>query len=146
MTTVHSFCRFCIAMCGVILEVDTAAGKVLEVRGDSDHPVSHGYLCPKGRSLGRHHSDPERLSEPLLGRPPQRRVATPEAVLDDLAANVAALLDTHGADSVGVMTGIGASFDSLATWATPRFLPRWAAAASIRPGRSTTLRNPPCTR
>ena len=47
--TVRSFCRICTAVCGIL--VDVSGDQVVRVRGDSDHPFSHGYTCPKGRAL-----------------------------------------------------------------------------------------------
>ena len=47
--TVRSFCRICTAVCGIL--VDVAGDEVVRVRGDRDHPFSHGYTCPKGRAL-----------------------------------------------------------------------------------------------
>jgi hypothetical protein len=62
---VTSYCRFCVASCGIKVTVD--GDSVIRVRGDMDHPTSHGYTCPKGRSLPRWHEDPRRLDEPALG-------------------------------------------------------------------------------
>jgi anaerobic selenocysteine-containing dehydrogenase len=45
----RSFCRFCQALCGIV--VRTQGTTVLDVRGDPEHPLSRGYTCPKaGRS------------------------------------------------------------------------------------------------
>ncbi len=61
--TVRSFCRICTAACGIF--VDVSGDEVVRVRGDSDHPFSHGYTCPKGRSLPQVHHHPDRLERPL---------------------------------------------------------------------------------
>ncbi|HEY3239353.1 MAG TPA: hypothetical protein VGL92_07315, partial [Acidimicrobiia bacterium] len=37
---VHTFCRVCNAMCGIVVEVE--GDTVLRVTGDPDHPVSAG--------------------------------------------------------------------------------------------------------
>ena len=65
--THKSFCRFCHAICGI--EVDIADGRALAVRGDRDHPVSRGYLCPKGRALLEQHDHPDRLRGSRRRRP-----------------------------------------------------------------------------
>jgi anaerobic selenocysteine-containing dehydrogenase len=51
MTDVRSFCRICTANCGILATIEQRAGQaiVVRVRGDSDHPVSNGYTCVKGR-------------------------------------------------------------------------------------------------
>jgi anaerobic selenocysteine-containing dehydrogenase len=49
MKTVRSFCRICTSVCGILVDVE--GDEVIRVRGDHDHPFSHGYTCPKGRAL-----------------------------------------------------------------------------------------------
>ena len=46
---VASVCRCCTAGCGIVAEV--VDGDLVTVQGDKSHPLSHGYLCPKGSSL-----------------------------------------------------------------------------------------------
>ena len=43
-------------------------GSVTRTRGDQDDVFSHGFLCPKGTTLGTFHDDPDRLREPLIRR------------------------------------------------------------------------------
>jgi formate dehydrogenase major subunit len=45
---VPSICPYCAVGCGQIVMVDTAAGKILDIQGNPDSPVSQGTLCPKG--------------------------------------------------------------------------------------------------
>jgi anaerobic selenocysteine-containing dehydrogenase len=54
--TIRSFCRICTAICGIV--VDVVGDEVVRVRGDPDHPLSHGYTCPKGRALPRSTTTP----------------------------------------------------------------------------------------
>jgi anaerobic selenocysteine-containing dehydrogenase len=61
---VTSYCRMCPAACGVRVAVED--GVVTKVAGDPDHPVSRGYVCPKGRKMGALTHDPARLDQPLL--------------------------------------------------------------------------------
>jgi anaerobic selenocysteine-containing dehydrogenase len=46
---VVSFCRFCVAGCGIRVTVEGET--VTRVRGDARHPLSRGYTCAKGRAL-----------------------------------------------------------------------------------------------
>ena len=63
----QSFCRICNAMCGIVVTLE--GDQVIRVRGDSAHPLSEGYTCPKGRALPQFHHDPRRLDAPeLAGR------------------------------------------------------------------------------
>ena len=64
MKTVRSFCRICTSVCGILVDVD--GDEVVRVRGDQDHPFSHGYCCPKGRALPQMHHHPDRLERPRI--------------------------------------------------------------------------------
>ncbi|MHB8465972.1 MAG: hypothetical protein ACYDD7_14220, partial [Acidimicrobiales bacterium] len=55
----RTFCRICIAACGMTVTVD--GDHVVAIKGDVSHPLTHGYLCPKGRALGAFHHGPGRL-------------------------------------------------------------------------------------
>ena len=103
---VTSYCRFCVASCGIKVTVD--GDSVIRVRGDMDHPTSHGYTCPKGRSLPRWHEDPRRLDEPALGRRTERRPVAWEEFTGDLGEKVARIVAESGGDAVGVFAGSGA--------------------------------------
>ena len=59
-------CPLCEATCGLQLEVED--GHVTRIRGDADDPFSHGFICPKGSTLGALHEDPDRLRRPLVRR------------------------------------------------------------------------------
>ncbi|HXO52272.1 MAG TPA: molybdopterin-dependent oxidoreductase, partial [Mycobacterium sp.] len=39
--------------------------RIVDIRGDGDHPVSRGYLCSKGKSMTRVIEDPDRVTTPL---------------------------------------------------------------------------------
>ncbi len=108
---VRSFCRFCAAMCGIVVTVD--GDTVRDVRGDPEHPYSRGYTCPKGRSLGVWHHHPNRLDTPLLGRGADRRAVDWDVALDDLAARISTIRTEHGADAVGMYMATAMSFDAL---------------------------------
>jgi len=45
---VASVCPYCAVGCGQIVMVDTATGKILDIQGNPDSPISQGTLCPKG--------------------------------------------------------------------------------------------------
>jgi anaerobic selenocysteine-containing dehydrogenase len=107
---VRSFCRFCSALCGIVVTVD--GDQVTEVRGDGEHPLSRGYTCPKGRALGAWHHHPQRLDAPTIGRGEQRRATDWETALGDLASKIQAITAVHGPDAVGVYMATATSFDA----------------------------------
>jgi len=108
--TVKSFCRICTAVCGIY--VDVVGDQVVRVRGDQDHPFSHGYTCPKGRALPQVHHHPQRLERPLMKIGDRLEPTTWDACLDDLATRLRAIIDTDGPQAIGVFFGSGVGMDS----------------------------------
>jgi len=46
-----SLCYYCSVTCGVICSTDTKTGKVINIEGDPESPISEGTLCAKGAAL-----------------------------------------------------------------------------------------------
>ena len=82
------------------------------MRGDRDHPLSHGYTCPKGRALPQMHHHPDRLERPLMRVDGALRPTTWEACLDDLGERLRAIIEQHGPASVGIFFGSGVGMDA----------------------------------
>lgn len=102
--TIPRTCHLCEAMCGLLLEV--TGDRVTAVAGDPDDPLSGGYLCPKGASIGDLHDDPERLRMPLVRQPDGSFTATDWATaLDVAAAGIAGVQAAHGKDAVAAYLG-----------------------------------------
>jgi len=57
-------CRFCGVGCGI--QVATAGGRVVAVKGDPASPVNRGLLCVKGYALPQIQYGADRLTRPLL--------------------------------------------------------------------------------
>ena len=108
--TVRSFCRVCTAVCGIL--VDVSGDEVVRVRGDRDHPFSHGYTCPKGRALPQMHHHPERVEQPLIKVGDRLEPTTWGECLDDLGARLRTIIDRHGPESIGVFFGSGVGMDA----------------------------------
>jgi formate dehydrogenase major subunit len=62
-----SICPFCSCGCNVL--VHSKNGKIINVEGDPDFPISEGGLCAKGASLKSLHISPNRLTKPLYRAP-----------------------------------------------------------------------------
>jgi anaerobic selenocysteine-containing dehydrogenase len=107
----RSFCRICAAACGIV--VTTEGERVVQVRGDAEHPVSRGYTCPKGRALPEFHHRPDRLDQPTL----DGTTTTWSTALDDLGSRLAETVAVHGPGSVGFYLGTGLAYD-IAGWLT----------------------------
>ena len=99
---VSTTCGYCSVGCGMFIGVKD--GRAVSVRGNPDHPVNRGMLCPKG--LSEHHTidAPDRARYPLLKQNGQlSRVTWPHA-LETMAARFRAVQERHGRDAVGVIS------------------------------------------
>lgn len=56
-------CHLCEANCGILVELDGRTVK--SIRGNPDHVLSHGYICPKATAIADIQDDPDRLRRPL---------------------------------------------------------------------------------
>ena len=99
---VNSTCGYCSVGCGMQLGV--REGKVVSVRGDPDHPVNRGKLCPKG--LAEHYAIDAagRAIYPMLkNQGSLERVGWGEAIRT-MVDRLRAVRQKHGPDSVGVIS------------------------------------------
>lgn len=62
-----SICCFCSVGCGLL--VSTRDGKVINIEGDPDHPISEGSLCSKGSSIFQVVNNPNRVLKPRYRAP-----------------------------------------------------------------------------
>ena len=111
--TVRSFCRVCTSVCGILVDVDGEV--VTRVRGDREHPLSHGYTCPKGRALPQMHHHPDRIETPQMRIDGRLQAASWSACLDDLGSRMREIIERHGPESVGIFFGTGVGMDATGT-------------------------------
>lgn len=64
---VISICPFCSCGCNTLVHVK--GGKIINIEGDPDYPISGGGLCAKGASLRSLHLSPKRITKPLYRAP-----------------------------------------------------------------------------
>ncbi len=102
-TTVFRTCPLCEATCG--LELTIRDGAVTRIRGDKDDVFSHGFICPKGTTLGHLHDDPDRLRGPMVRRDGDLRPATWEEAFAEVARRLPPIIERHGRDAVAVYIG-----------------------------------------
>jgi anaerobic selenocysteine-containing dehydrogenase len=105
MGVAYTTCPLCEATCG--LELTMVGGQITRVRGDDADALSHGFLCPKGASLGQLDADPDRLRSPRIRR--SRDGALVPASWDEAFAAVDTglrrVIDGHGRDAVALYLG-----------------------------------------
>ncbi|WP_169258816.1 molybdopterin-containing oxidoreductase family protein [Aromatoleum diolicum] len=127
--THKSFCRFCHVFCGIQVDVDKAANRVVAVRPDRDNLVSQGYTCPKGRA------EMERLYHPNRLLSSRKRVGDEfvdigkRQALDEVGAKLREIIDQHGPESVAVYIGdAGHRMSASGPW----FVRKWLDAIGSR--------------
>jgi assimilatory nitrate reductase catalytic subunit len=96
----RSVCCYCGVGCGVI--VQSAGDRILDVRGDPDHPANFGRLCSKGNTLHLAAVRTGRATVPILR---ESRAVLPAPTSWDYALEVAAerfakIIQEHGPDAV----------------------------------------------
>ncbi|MER5570781.1 molybdopterin-dependent oxidoreductase [Streptomyces goshikiensis] len=104
MRTAHRTCPICDAVCGLRIELDDDE-KVLSVRGDANDPLSKGYICPKGASLGRIDEDPDRLRVPMIRTGDQWREASWDEAFEAVEQGLTGVIDRHGRQAVAAYFG-----------------------------------------
>jgi assimilatory nitrate reductase catalytic subunit len=113
MDETRSTCPYCGVGCGVIISTDANAAakrpatRIIEVRGDPEHPANFGRLCSKGSTLALT-AAPHLLHMRALR--PQRRATrggalqniTWDVALNEVANRFASTITQHGPDAVGL--------------------------------------------
>ncbi|TWI53035.1 assimilatory nitrate reductase catalytic subunit [Pseudomonas duriflava] len=95
-----STCCYCGVGCGVLIEHDGV--RILDVKGDPDHPANYGKLCSKGSTLHLTGDLDARALYPelRLGKGLARSRTDWDSALDHAAHVFAETLREHGPDSV----------------------------------------------
>jgi assimilatory nitrate reductase catalytic subunit len=99
---VATTCGYCSVGCGMYIGVKD--GRAVGVRGNPDHPVNAGMLCPKG--LSEHetiHAD-TRAQYPLLRRDRRLQRVSWDDAIGTMAARFRDIQRRHGNDAVGIIS------------------------------------------
>ena len=108
--TVHTFCRYCLAVCGVDVTVEN--NRVIKISADKQNPHSRQDFCAKGRTANQLVEHPRRILKPM------RRVGDSyveeswDEAITDIAARLNALIDADGPDAIGIYYGNPSGFSS----------------------------------
>lgn len=99
---VKSTCGYCSVGCGMLLGVKD--GRVVASRGNPEHPVNHGKLCPKG--LAEHYSitAPGRATHPMLRTNGKLRRASWADAVRTMAEKFRSIQDRWGQHAIGVIS------------------------------------------
>jgi assimilatory nitrate reductase catalytic subunit len=98
---VKTTCGYCSVGCGMLVGV--RGNKAVAVRGNPDHPVNRGKLCPKG--LSEHHvlDAPGRARQPLLRKDGVLTPVSWDEALDTMVARISEIQLRYGKESLGVV-------------------------------------------
>ncbi len=104
---VATFCGMCYWKCGVLAHVKN--GRVTKIKGNPDHPLSRGRLCPRGIGGTGLLYDPDRLKMPLVRTTDKRGEQKFEAVtwdkaLDEVAENLLRIREKYGPEALALFT------------------------------------------
>lgn len=100
-TWVKTTCGYCSVGCGMLVGVTD--GKAVAVRGNPEHPVNRGKLCPKG--LSEHHilSSPGRARLPLLRKEGVLVPVSWDEALSTMVERIGGIQTQYGKDALGVI-------------------------------------------
>jgi anaerobic selenocysteine-containing dehydrogenase len=104
-------CVLCSHNCG--LRVDVEGGHITEVRADDGSPITHGYVCNKGFSIGHYVDHAQRLTQPLRRLPDGtfEPVSWDEASTE-IARRLGAVKEAHGGRAIAFV-GFGGQANHL---------------------------------
>ena len=99
---VSTTCGYCSVGCGMFIGVKD--GRAVSVRGNPDHPVNRGMLCPKG--LSEHHTiaADNRARYPLLRRGGSMQRVSWDDALTTMAERFRDVQARYGPGAVGVIS------------------------------------------
>ncbi|MFO8032193.1 MAG: molybdopterin-dependent oxidoreductase [Desulfohalobiaceae bacterium] len=100
---IKTICFECHSRCGVELRIENK--RLTGIKGDKQHPISRGFLCPKGAAAAEIIYHPERITKPLVKSGSGFKSAGWQQALDLIAENMLAAKERHGAESIVLGTG-----------------------------------------
>jgi len=106
---VRTICQSCHCECGVLVKLRDC--EIVGIKGDPNHPMNRGYVCPKGAAQPQLVNHPERLLYPLKrvgerGEGKWERVSWDEA-LRGIASRLTEVRDRYGPESIACIHGTG---------------------------------------
>ncbi|HEX2398992.1 MAG TPA: molybdopterin-dependent oxidoreductase [Mycobacterium sp.] len=108
--TVHTFCRYCLASCGV--EVTVEDNRVTKISADKQNPHTWQDFCAKGRTANQLVEHPRRILNPMRRVGDKYVEAGWDEAINDIAARMNALIEADSPDAIGVYYGNPSGFSS----------------------------------
>ncbi len=101
--TSYRTCPLCEATCG--LAITTRDREVVEIRGDEDDVLSHGFICPKAYALKDLDTDPDRVRTPLLREGETWKAVSWDEAFAAIDAGLGKVIAEHGRSAVAAYAG-----------------------------------------
>src|ERR1041384_7754210 len=97
---VKTVCPYCGVGCGLVAKVRD--GRILDVRGDKEHPSSRGGICSKGAQIDQIVRTSNRLTfaQWRESRTKEFQPVGLESALTGVAAKIKEIVRKHGPDAV----------------------------------------------
>ncbi|GFG51546.1 formate dehydrogenase [Mycolicibacterium agri] len=108
--TVYTFCRYCLASCGIEVTVDD--NRVKKISPEKQNPHTWRDFCAKGRTANQLVEHPRRILNPMRRVGDAYVEATWDEAITDIAARMNALIDADGPDAIGIYYGNPSGFSS----------------------------------
>jgi len=106
---VQTLCRMCDTRCAV--NVHLKDGVIADITPFDGHPVNQGKICPRGSAAIDQFYHIDRITKPLKKQADGTFIEiSRQQALDEIAAKIDALRQSHGARSIGVWKGEGMGF------------------------------------
>ncbi len=96
-------CNLCEAICGLQIRVE--GGRVVDLRGDPEDPLSRGAICPKGSALIDLHEDPDRLKSAMRRVGSQWEAIPWDEAFEIAAERLGAIANAFGPDAIASYHG-----------------------------------------
>ncbi len=94
-------CILCSLNCGLEVQTDTASRRIIKMRGDDDHPGSHGYVCEKSQRMDYYQNGADRLTSPMRRRADGSYEAVDwDTAIREVAARFLAVKQQYGGESI----------------------------------------------
>src|SRR3954471_18983017 len=102
-TIAYRICPLCEATCG--LELTIADDRVTGARGDRADIFSHGFICPKGATIGELENDPDRLRAPIVRDGADWREVTWDEAFTAVHDGLTGVAERHGRQALAIYLG-----------------------------------------
>lgn len=100
---VNTVCISCVWSCGLVAYVED--GRLVKVEGMAEHPMSKGYLCPRGEALIEWVYSPDRILYPMKRENGQWKRMSWDEALELIAAKLKEVKEKYGAHSLAIFCG-----------------------------------------